>query len=244
MCGGVTTEPRGPHDHPGPLGHRRVRVHRAARREPPRVELAPRGARLRPPRGARRSRGRSTGSKPVARRARVGGRRRRAERRGGRHHAELGRAPPPDVELRRHRPLRHAPAPRPRAASRSCRRRSPSTTGSTSSRATCSSCATSPPWRSSSSSARRAGARAAACTTRSTTPTSTRSSRATRSSSAASRRTCAGALKDALGQHPVGRPSAVARSPRRCWAIALWLLEHIALRASPRRSARARSPTS
>ena len=69
---------------------------------------------------------------------------RRPERRGGRHHAELGRAPPPDVELRRASCARTRACGARRAASRSCRRRSPSTTGSTSSRATCSSSATSP----------------------------------------------------------------------------------------------------
>ena len=70
---------------------------------------------------------------------------RRAERRGGRRHAQLGRAPPHDVELRRHRPLATRASAAPRAASRSSRRRSASTTGSTSSRAICSSSATSRP---------------------------------------------------------------------------------------------------
>ena len=41
---------------PGPLRRRRVRLHRPARREPARVQLAQRVLRVRPPRGARRAR--------------------------------------------------------------------------------------------------------------------------------------------------------------------------------------------
>ena len=54
--GGIVTDLDGRSTVPGPLRRRRVRVHRRARREPARVELAARVPRLRPPRRARRAR--------------------------------------------------------------------------------------------------------------------------------------------------------------------------------------------
>ncbi len=113
-------------------------------------------------------------SKPWPRRCPTGTWGKRGPRRGGRHHAELGRAPPADVELRRHRPVDQAPAARGaahRAAAGGDRRVLLATT---SSRATCSSCATSPASPSSSSSAPCRARRAAACTSPSTTPRPTR----------------------------------------------------------------------
>ena len=77
-----------------------------------------------------------------------------AARRRRRRQAELGRDPPPDVELRRHRPHRQAAGARASGASTTWRARSRSTTGATWSTATCWSCATSPTWRASSSPAR------------------------------------------------------------------------------------------
>jgi L-aspartate oxidase len=78
-----------------------------------------------------------------------------------------------------------------RGASRCSRRRFASTTGATWSRATCSSCATSPPWPSSSSLVPRRAAKAAVCISPSTTRMSICARRATPSSSAACYRTCA-----------------------------------------------------
>jgi hypothetical protein len=136
-----------PHLDPGPLGDRGVRVHGPPRRQPPRLQLPPRRPRVRPPRREEARRASSPSCARARSRASPSGRPRRrdAERRGGRRHPQLGRAAPHHVELRRHRALGLAPAPRGRSIA-CCRRRSASTTGSTSSRGTCSSCATSPPW--------------------------------------------------------------------------------------------------
>ena len=55
MMGGIATDLDRARDRPRPLRGRRVRLHRAARREPARVELAQRVLRVRPPRRARRA---------------------------------------------------------------------------------------------------------------------------------------------------------------------------------------------
>ena len=60
---------------------------------------------------------------------------------------QLGRDPPPDVELRRHRAHRPAAGARRAPDRASSARRSASTTGTSLVTATCSSCATSPSWR-------------------------------------------------------------------------------------------------
>ena len=144
-CGGVATDLARRDRRREPVRRRRGRLHRAARREPAGVELAARGA------GVRRRRGAGDASRgcasiapdePRARRAWERGRRHR-ERRGGRDHPELGRDPPLHVELRRHRAQR--PAARARAAPHraAAGARSPSTTGTSASRPTWSSCATS-----------------------------------------------------------------------------------------------------
>ena len=164
-------------------------MHRPARRQPPRLELAARGAGLRAPRRARRCATllqRDPRQPPDARA--VGPGRRRRQRRGGRRHAELGRDPPPHVELRRHRAHATAASSARARASRSCRTRSASTTGDFSSPRTCSSCATSRPSPSSSSSARSRGTRAAACTTIATIPSATTGTGGATRSSTASRK--------------------------------------------------------
>ena len=133
--------------HPPPLRRRRGGDDRPARRQPPGVELAARSAGLRPPRRGGRVRAGARRSRRAAARCRDWnpGQRRR-QRRVGRGDAELGRDPPLDVELRRHRALQPAPGARADSASRCCRRRSATTTGTSSSPAISSSCATSRWW--------------------------------------------------------------------------------------------------
>ena len=63
--GGRPDRPVGPHDRPGAVRRRRGREHRCPRREPPRVELARGGARLRPASGDRRRRTRARPPAPV-----------------------------------------------------------------------------------------------------------------------------------------------------------------------------------
>ena len=55
VMGGIVTDLHG-HATRAPVRRRRVRLHRAARRQPARVQLAQRVLRVRPPRGARRPR--------------------------------------------------------------------------------------------------------------------------------------------------------------------------------------------
>ena len=89
VMGGIVTDLDGATTAPGPLRRRRVGLHRAARRQPARVELAERVLRLRRPRrprGARASRacrpapaaGAASAARPVARDARGAVARRRA----------------------------------------------------------------------------------------------------------------------------------------------------------------------
>ena len=66
----------------------------------------------------------------------------RERRRAGRDRAQLGRAAPADVELRRHRAHDQAAASARCTASSCCAARSTTTTPTSASRATCSSCAT------------------------------------------------------------------------------------------------------
>ena len=130
---------------------------------------------------ASRSRASATCAPPDERVPRLGGGRRHRERRGGRDHPELGRDPPPHVELRRHRAQRQAPrarAPPHRPAARGDRR------------VLLELQAHAGPGRAAQPRARRrahdrvrraAARRAAACTTTSTTPSATtRASGATR----------------------------------------------------------------
>ena len=130
MCGGVIDRSRRAHDDPGPLGHRRVRVHRPPRRQPPRVELAPRGARLRPPRRGDRRASDDRPAAAVAGRARLG--RRRGRRRATRPSSSrrTGTSSAASCGTTSASCARTSASAAPRAASRSSRRRSASTTGS------------------------------------------------------------------------------------------------------------------
>ncbi len=164
---------RGETRHPEPLRRRRGHVDRAPRRQPARLELAARGARLR--RGGRDGIDRAAlpevpppGDVPAWRHGEA-----TQIDEAVVDHPELGRDPPLHVELRRNRAQRSPPLRAPSTASRPCARRSTSTTGTSASRRSSSSCATSRRWRSSWSSRRACARRAAGSTTTSTIPSAT-----------------------------------------------------------------------
>ena len=125
-CGGVAVDERGRTERAQPVRHRRDVDDRIAWRLPAGVQLAARGDGVRGARRRRREERRLGSARP--RRALVRGRGDVA-RRGRRGQPQLGRDPPPHVELRRHRA--HRPAARARRAAHRAhpRRRSATTTG-------------------------------------------------------------------------------------------------------------------
>ena len=125
-CGGVRHRPARAHRPAGPVRDRRDRLHRPARRQPAGQQLAARMPGVRPRRRAATSLAAGSRAPPAA--ARLGREPRDRRRRGSRDLAQLGRAAPLHVELRRHRAHQQAPGARARTASSCCRTRSRSTT--------------------------------------------------------------------------------------------------------------------
>ena len=109
-CGGIVTDLRGRTDLPEPVRHRRSRLHRPARRQPPGQQLA---AGMPGVRQGRRAATSSTSREtPPVSPAGLGRKPRHRRRRGNRHLAQLGRTAPLHVGLRRHRAHQQAPGAR------------------------------------------------------------------------------------------------------------------------------------
>ncbi len=139
-CGGVLTDLARPHRRAGPLRHRRDRLHRPARRQPPGQQLAGRVHGVRARGGAGTSPRRR--SHAGAELPRLGRQPRHRCRRDGGHLAQLGRAAPLHVGLRGHRAHQQAAGARAAPHRAAGRPRSTSSTPTSTSRATCWSCAT------------------------------------------------------------------------------------------------------